>query len=165
MRHLFPLRPLNLASLLTRPWLDDIFNLFVQRSLAHWGNKKRREMSRKKDELSSKHICVRQRAMCCSNLWEHLCLKHEGAFITFLLSLWRQKNFNVTLGQYITLDVPPWHGEALSTHPPLIFRLHSVAPTPSSPMFQDVNKVLAQKRRGPRRENRFKWRCSLCSVG
>lgn len=42
-------------------------------------------MSRKKDELSSEHICVRQRAMCCSNLWEHLCLRHEGAFITFLL--------------------------------------------------------------------------------
>lgn len=42
-------------------------------------------MSRKKDELSAEHICVRQRAMCCSNLWEHLCLRHEGAFITFLL--------------------------------------------------------------------------------
>lgn len=55
--------PLNLLSLLTRLWLDDIFNLFVQRSLAHWGNKKercpRRKMSRHRNTfVSGCVLCV-----------------------------------------------------------------------------------------------------------
>lgn len=90
MKHSLLLHPLNLVSLLTRLWLDDIFNLFVQRSLAYWGKKKKRKMTWKKDEPSSKHICVRPCTICCSNLWEHLCLWHEGAFITFLLRAWQQ---------------------------------------------------------------------------
>lgn len=87
---------LNLISPPTRLWLDSIFNLFVQSSLAHWGNKKR-EMSEKKDEPSLEHICVRQCSMCCGNLWEHLYPQHDGAFITFFLILWQQRNFNATL--------------------------------------------------------------------
>lgn len=43
-------------------------------------------MSGKKDEPSSRHICVSWCPTCCSNLWEHLRLQHEGTFITSLLS-------------------------------------------------------------------------------
>lgn len=89
MKHSLLFPPLNLVSLLTRLWLDDIFNLFVQRSLAYWGKRKKRKMTWKKDEPSSKHICVRPCTICCSNLWEHLCLWHEGAFITLILSPWQ----------------------------------------------------------------------------
>lgn len=56
MRHSFPLRPLSLASPLTRRWLDDIFNLFVQRSLAHWGNKKKK-----------RERCLRRKMSCHRN--------------------------------------------------------------------------------------------------
>lgn len=60
------LHTLNLVSLQTRLWLDDIFNLFVQRSLAYWGKKKekkvrwaRRKMSRHRNTFVSGGVrCV-----------------------------------------------------------------------------------------------------------
>lgn len=61
MKHSLLLHPLNLVSLLTRLWLDDIFNLFVQRSLAYWGKKKRerwlgRKMSRHRNTFVSGRV-------------------------------------------------------------------------------------------------------------
>lgn len=71
--------------------------------------------------------------MCCSNLWEHLCLQHEGAFITFLLRLWQQENFNVSPGAI-------HHGRRLfmtrSTHP----SSHCEDPHVGIEVHQDVNK-------------------------
>lgn len=69
--------------------LDDIFDRFVQRSLANL-EKKERKMSVKKDEPSLKHICVSRCPMCFSNLWGQLCLRPEETFIKFLLCLLQQ---------------------------------------------------------------------------
>lgn len=82
---------------------------------------KKREMIWKKDEPSSKHICVRWCPMCCSNLWEHLCLWHEGTFITFLLSLWHENPGGRIsmrhLGHTSRRTPHQQRGEAGSTHP------------------------------------------------
>ncbi len=147
------LHSLNLVSLQTRLWLDDIFNLFVQRSLAYWGKKKKREMSGKKDEPSSKHICVRRCPMCCSNLWEHLCLWHEGAFITFLLSLWQEnagRRISMRhLGNASRCGRPSmvWRGtiDASASHSENPQCWHQDAPALPSLVFQDVNKDRVQK--------------------
>lgn len=75
--------------------------------------------------------------MCCSNLWEHLRLRHEGAFITFHLRLWQRENFNVSLGAI-------HHGRRLfvtrSTHP----SLHCEDPHVGIGMHRDVNKDVSK---------------------
>lgn len=160
------LHSLNLVILQTRPWLDDIFNLFVQRSLAYWGKeKKKREMSGKKDEPSSKHICVRRCPMCCSNLWEHLCLWHEGAFITFLLSPWQEN-----AGRRISMR----HlGNASRCGRPTVARRGTINTSAShfeNPQcwHQDAQTLpskIGLKKRSKQGKQTLKWRCPLCSLG
>lgn len=77
---------LSIHSILPQDWDQMIFLTRLCEGLQHIENTKK-EMRGKKDEPSRRHICVRCCLTCCSNLWEHLCLKHDGAFITSLLSV------------------------------------------------------------------------------
>lgn len=47
----------SILSLLTRLWLDDIFNLFVQRSLAYWGKEKKRDEWEERWAVIETHLC------------------------------------------------------------------------------------------------------------
>lgn len=133
MKHSLLLHPLNLVSLLTRLWLDDIFNLFVQRSLAYWGKKKRerwlgRKMSRHRNTFVSgrvRYVAVIYGSTYVCDMKGHSSRSSSERGSRMLAECW-QKNFNATLGQYITVDVPLWRGEALSTHPPRTLRILDV---------------------------------------
>lgn len=124
------LHSLNLVTLQTRLWLDDIFNLFVQRSLAYWGKKKKerwvgRKMSRHRNTFVSGSVqCV---AVIYGSTYVCDMKGHSSHSSSVCGSRTPAEEFQCdTWAMHHGVDVPPWRGEARSTHPPRILRTLSV---------------------------------------
>lgn len=125
------LHSLNLVILQTRPWLDDIFNLFVQRSLAYWGKGKKRERwaGRKMSRHRSTFVSGAVRCVAVIYGSTYVCdMKgHSSHSSSVRGRRTPAEEFQCdTWAMHHGVDVPPWRGEARSTHPPRILRTLSV---------------------------------------
>lgn len=119
----------SIFPLQTRLWLDDIFNLFVQRSLAYWGKKKKRERERWVGRKMSRHrnTFVSGGVRCVAVIYGSTYVCNMTGHSSHSSSVCGRR----TLAEEFQCDT--WaihHGErpcvARSAHPPRILRTLSV---------------------------------------